>query len=248
MPDDRSLPGGFHAFETAYQELCEDALMRPKNGDCDHPDPAPETLDGHPEGAPTPPGPENAIESAPVAQVLPFLYLGNAKDAQDSRVLEVSRGGECFPLRLRGIRTPGRSFARGPGLKAGIISSPLLQAHGIRRVLNVTSHAALPSDGLLRKSLPALDSAHQNLLQYFDEAIDYIGKTEGFPSGGARGGVKLALASYWKYLFPLGGACSVSPRLPSVSTRCHWLQSIGGVIRHFEGSGSMKTTASSHLR
>ena len=32
---------------------------------------------------------ERSIEEAAVTQVLPFLYLGNAKDAQDKSILEV---------------------------------------------------------------------------------------------------------------------------------------------------------------
>ena len=49
---------------------------------------------------------------------------------------------------------------------------------GISRVLNVTAHLPLSeeSNDIHYKTLPALDSGHQNLRQYFDEAIRYIGK------------------------------------------------------------------------
>ncbi|KAL7633793.1 UNVERIFIED_CONTAM: hypothetical protein RMT77_015749 [Armadillidium vulgare] len=137
------LKGGFHEFESAYPELCEDALMRPKAGSeyessvntCYLECPAEDGTVPVTVPPPSPCGNENAIETAQVAQVLPFLYLGNAKDAQDSRILE---------------------------------------AHGIQRVLNVTSLPPPPPDGRDRKTLPAHDSGQQNLMQYFDEAIDYI--------------------------------------------------------------------------
>lgn len=35
------------------------------------------------------PGNEAAIEQAQASEVLPFLYIGNARDAQDLRVLQV---------------------------------------------------------------------------------------------------------------------------------------------------------------
>ena len=92
-----SPPGGFQAFERAYPELCEDALMRTKD----------EVVDTHlvPSydpcncvgmgvgmgmgGIPPSPGNEAAIEQAQASEVLPFLYIGNARDAQDLRVLQV---------------------------------------------------------------------------------------------------------------------------------------------------------------
>uniref|UniRef100_A0A0N7ZBB6 protein-tyrosine-phosphatase n=2 Tax=Scylla olivacea TaxID=85551 RepID=A0A0N7ZBB6_SCYOL len=140
------LKGGFQAFERAYPELCEDALMRTKD----------EVVDTHlvPSydpynscvgmgvgigmgGIPPSPGNEAAIEQAQASEVLPFLYIGNARDAQDLRVL---------------------------------------QALGITRVLNVTSHVPgyHQDSGICYKTLPAMDSGHQNLRQYFDEAIHFI--------------------------------------------------------------------------
>ncbi|XP_018011893.1 dual specificity protein phosphatase 10 [Hyalella azteca] len=83
------------------------------------------------------PDSEAAIERAAVTQVLPYLYLGNAKDAQNME---------------------------------------LLQALGVSRVLNVTSRVSgyREESGLLCKTLPALDNGHQNLRQYFHEAIAFI--------------------------------------------------------------------------
>ncbi|KAG0696227.1 Dual specificity protein phosphatase 10 [Chionoecetes opilio] len=143
-----SSTGGFQAFERAFPELCEDALMRTKD----------EMVDAHlvPSydpynncvgvgvgmgmgvgGIPSSPGNEAAIEQAQASEVLPFLYIGNARDAQDLRVL---------------------------------------QALGISRVLNVTSHVPgyHQDSGICYKTLPAMDSGHQNLRQYFDEAIHFI--------------------------------------------------------------------------
>ncbi|KAK8741225.1 hypothetical protein OTU49_002565 [Cherax quadricarinatus] len=83
------------------------------------------------------PGNEAAIEQAQASEVLPFLYIGNARDAQDLRIL---------------------------------------QALGISRVLNVTSHVPgyHENSGICYKTLPAMDSGHQNLSQYFHEAIHFI--------------------------------------------------------------------------
>ncbi|XP_076061354.1 dual specificity protein phosphatase 10-like [Oratosquilla oratoria] len=143
------LKGGFQAFERAYPELCEDALMRPRTSDdttsgsggsesasFDPFSPAGLSIGVGP-GLPPSPSNEAAIEQAPATLVLPFLYLGNARDAQDL----------CK-----------------------------LQALGITRVLNVTSHVPgfHENSGLCYKTLPAMDSGHQNLRQYFDEAIRFI--------------------------------------------------------------------------
>jgi dual specificity MAP kinase phosphatase len=71
--------------------------------------------------------------------VLPFLYLGNGRDAADLQ---------------------------------------LLRALGATRVLNVTSQ--LPGyheeRGITYRQIPASDSGHQNLKQYFEEAFDFIGE------------------------------------------------------------------------
>lgn len=137
------LKGGFQAFERAYPELCEDALMRTReeveSTPCyDSYNPSGFCMGvGMGGGIPSSPGNEAAIEQAQAAEVLPFLYIGNARDAQDLRVL---------------------------------------QALGITRVLNVTAH--LPGyhqdSGICYKTLPAMDSGHQNLRQFFDEAINFI--------------------------------------------------------------------------
>ncbi|XP_066152957.1 dual specificity protein phosphatase 10-like [Euwallacea fornicatus] len=77
------------------------------------------------------------VDSYPASKVLPFLYLGNSKDASDLT---------C----LRGL--------------------------GATCVLNVTSQ--LPGYheecGITYKQIPATDSGHQNLKQYFEEAFEFI--------------------------------------------------------------------------
>jgi len=87
-----------------------------------------------------PPTPQPAdIDSHPASRVLPFLYLGNGRDAADLQ---------------------------------------LLRALGATRVLNVTSQ--LPGyheeRGITYRQIPASDSGHQNLKQYFEEAFDFIGE------------------------------------------------------------------------
>lgn len=79
------------------------------------------------------------IDSHPASRVLPFLYLGNARDAEDPATLA---------------------------------------ALGVTRVLNVTCQ--LPGycehGGIQYRQLPASDSGHQNLKQYFDTAFQFIGE------------------------------------------------------------------------
>lgn len=89
-----------------------------------------------------PPTPQPAdIDSHPASRVLPFLYLGNGRDAADLQ---------------------------------------LLRALGATRVLNVTSQ--LPGyheeRGITYRQIPASDSGHQNLKQYFEEAFEFIGERE----------------------------------------------------------------------
>ena len=53
-----------------------------------------------------------------------------------------------------------------------------LRSLDIRYVLNVTSHVPQYFDchGIRYKRIPASDSSQQNLRQYFEEAIEYIGE------------------------------------------------------------------------
>lgn len=54
-----------------------------------------------------------------------------------------------------------------------------LRRHNITYVLNVTAHVPQywHAHGIRYKRIPASDSAQQNLKQYFEEAIEYIGKS-----------------------------------------------------------------------
>nr|CAD7454250.1 unnamed protein product [Timema tahoe] len=119
------VSGGHKEFHRRHKEYCEDTLL-PPTSPC------------------TPSSPEEDyhlqpdIDSHPASRVLPFLYLGNARDAADLETLK---------------------------------------ARGITRVLNVTSH--LPGyheeRGITYRQLPASDSGHQNIKQYFEEAFHFIG-------------------------------------------------------------------------
>ncbi|XP_065209691.1 dual specificity protein phosphatase 10-like isoform X3 [Planococcus citri] len=147
------LIGGHKEFHRRHKELCENTLLPAPNdatsiggstttgsssvccdsssGDRSHL-PATEDIaaskdDRH----------QTDIDSHPASRVLPYLYLGNAKDAADLS---------------------------------------LLQRLGITRVLNVTSQ--IPGyheqSGITYKQLPANDSGHQNLKQYFEQAFEFI--------------------------------------------------------------------------
>ncbi|XP_003700385.2 dual specificity protein phosphatase 10 isoform X1 [Megachile rotundata] len=133
------LIGGHKEFHRRHRDLCEDTLL-PAGGA------GPSTVSGCPSPGPGcpvlslsgPPTPQPAdIDSHPASRVLPFLYLGNGRDAADLQ---------------------------------------LLRALGATRVLNVTSQ--LPGyheeRGITYRQIPASDSGHQNLKQYFEEAFDFI--------------------------------------------------------------------------
>lgn len=54
----------------------------------------------------------------------------------------------------------------------------LLKKHGINNVLNVTSHVPcyFESDGVTYVRFAAADSGTENLRQYFEDAIQFIGQ------------------------------------------------------------------------
>ncbi|XP_076762540.1 dual specificity protein phosphatase 7 [Xylocopa sonorina] len=133
------LLGGHKEFHRRHRDLCEDTLLpavaggSSTVGSCSSPGPGCPVL-----SLSGPPTPQPAdIDSHPASRVLPFLYLGNGRDAADLQ---------------------------------------LLRALGATRVLNVTSQ--LPGyheeRGITYRQIPASDSGHQNLKQYFEEAFDFI--------------------------------------------------------------------------
>lgn len=138
----RLLSGGHKEFHRRHRDLCEDTLLPTVGagpstvGSCSSPGPGCPVL-----SLSGPPTPQPAdIDSHPASRVLPFLYLGNGRDAADLQ---------------------------------------LLRALGATRVLNVTSQ--LPGyheeRGITYRQIPASDSGHQNLKQYFEEAFDFIGES-----------------------------------------------------------------------
>nr|XP_018911383.1 PREDICTED: dual specificity protein phosphatase 10-like isoform X2 [Bemisia tabaci] len=143
------LLGGHKEFVKKHKEFCEDALLPP--GDPASSPSASSRCQWEILGSPTTAAALDSrcasdIESHPASRVLPHLYLGNQRDAENLDV-------------LRNL--------------------------GISRVLNVTSE--LPGyheeRGILYKHLPAADSSHQNLKQYFEEAFHFI--EEARQSGGS---------------------------------------------------------------
>lgn len=118
------VPGGHREFHRKHKELCEDALVSGLSRGLSASASCPALAD---------------VDSYPASKLLPFLYLGNSKDAADL---------SC----LKGL--------------------------GTTCVLNVTSQ--LPGYheecGITYKQIPATDSGHQNLKQYFEEAFEFIGE------------------------------------------------------------------------
>ncbi|XP_020291482.1 dual specificity protein phosphatase 10-like isoform X2 [Pseudomyrmex gracilis] len=149
VDDDREpalLIGGHREFHRRHRELCEDTLLPNGTAAADSSTTLTTTVSGcasRGPGCPVlsisgPPTPQPTdIDSHPASRVLPFLYLGNGRDAADLQ---------------------------------------LLRALGATRVLNVTSQ--LPGyhqeRGITYRQIPASDSGHQNLKQYFEEAFDFI--------------------------------------------------------------------------
>lgn len=120
------LIGGLREFHRKHKEFCEDTLVS-------------SSASGIPRSIPSSAScPSLAdVDTFPVSEVLPFLFLGNSRDAADLSCLQ-EMGATC--------------------------------------VLNVTSQ--LPGYheecGITYKQIPATDSGHQNLKQYFEEAFEFI--------------------------------------------------------------------------
>ena len=76
-----SFAGGFSSFQKQYPEMCEESLKRNASSDSFLPC----------YSAPSLPSPDSeaTIERTAVTEVLPYLYLGNARDAQDVNLLQV---------------------------------------------------------------------------------------------------------------------------------------------------------------
>ncbi|XP_049804728.1 dual specificity protein phosphatase 10 [Schistocerca nitens] len=112
------VAGGHKEFQRRHSALCENALL---------------CADGDAESSSA----AERVEEAPASRVLPFLVLGNARDAQNL---------DC------------------------------LRRLGVTRVLNVTQQLQPPpaAPDISYKQLPAADSTHQNIKQYFEEAFDFI--------------------------------------------------------------------------
>ncbi|ERL94238.1 hypothetical protein D910_11519, partial [Dendroctonus ponderosae] len=117
------LIGGHREFHKKHKEFCEHTLTQSLTSRGISPSASCPSLAD--------------VDSYPASKVLPFLYLGNSKDAADLSCLE-GLGTTC--------------------------------------VLNVTSQ--LPGyheeRGITYKQIPATDSGHQNLKQYFEEAFEFI--------------------------------------------------------------------------
>lgn len=64
------------------------------------------------------------------------------------------------------------------GNERDIANLDLLRELGITHILNVTSNIQthFEDQGIAYRRLPASDSGHQNLKQYFTEACEYIGE------------------------------------------------------------------------
>ncbi|XP_054290614.1 dual specificity protein phosphatase 10-like isoform X1 [Macrosteles quadrilineatus] len=122
------LRGGHKEFHRRHKDLCEDTLLPSEPSTPCSPEPVPD------------------IDSHPASRVLPFLYLGNARDAADPATLA---------------------------------------ALGVSRVLNVTALSSPPSPpaNITFHQLPASDSGHQNIKQYFQEAFHFIEEAR---TGGER--------------------------------------------------------------
>lgn len=117
------LKGGFKEFQRQYAHECTSSA-------------SPEDS-----GAPSPSEPvAKDLTVWPVTRVLPFLYLGNERDARDADLLD--RLGVGYVLHVTTTPPPGLETRHGPGLRC--------------------------------KRLPASDSCHQNLKQFFQEAFAFM--------------------------------------------------------------------------
>uniref|UniRef100_A0A224YXP8 protein-tyrosine-phosphatase n=1 Tax=Rhipicephalus zambeziensis TaxID=60191 RepID=A0A224YXP8_9ACAR len=134
------LKGGFREFQRQFAHECTSSA------------------------APPPPCVESASEAVrdvsqwPATCVLPFLLLGNERDARDAELLQ--RLGVGYVLHVTPA-LPQQTTAVPPTTTAGTdtASTGVQQEH---------------CPGLRCKRLPASDSCHQNLKQFFDDAFQFL--------------------------------------------------------------------------
>ncbi|XP_076305730.1 dual specificity protein phosphatase 10-like isoform X1 [Tachypleus tridentatus] len=143
------LKGGWREFQRCHGDLCTSLIKNKVNEEVQ---PiglnlpfSPSILSSSPVEIPTIQVPSvwnkdpsrEDMENTPASEILPFLFLGNERDATN----------------LANLRKLG-----------------------IGHVLSVTVHNTghHNSSGIIYKRLPASDSCHQNIKQYFEEAFDFI--------------------------------------------------------------------------
>ncbi|XP_077291039.1 dual specificity phosphatase puckered isoform X2 [Arctopsyche grandis] len=125
IDDDREpalLVGGHKEFQRRHRELCEDALLPgavPRVPLAGTPCPPPPPLSGElPLGSPIEPA---DIDNHPASRVLPFLYLGNGRDAADLERLQ-ELGATCVlnvTCSLPGPSSTGITHKRIPASDSG---------------------------------------------------------------------------------------------------------------------------------
>lgn len=147
------LIGGHKEFHKRHKDLCEDTLLSSSSSSaaCDNNDTLVSTS--------TLPSPR-------------IRYLSSEDEADNDRTSETNAdlidnhpASRVLPYLYLGNATDAADL-------------DCLKRLGISRVLNVTSQ--LPGfheeSGITYKQLPANDSGHQNLKQYFEQAFEFIGK------------------------------------------------------------------------
>ncbi|KAL1415922.1 hypothetical protein MTO96_028516 [Rhipicephalus appendiculatus] len=134
------LKGGFREFQRQFAHECTSSA------------------------APPPPCVESASEAVrdvsqwPATCVLPFLLLGNERDARDAELLQ--RLGVGYVLHVT------------PALPQQTTAVPPTTAAGTDTATTGVQQEHCP--GIRCKRLPASDSCHQNLKQFFDDAFQFL--------------------------------------------------------------------------
>lgn len=106
---------------------------------------------------------DRVVLQANISEILPFLYLGNERDAFDFDRLR--------SLGITDVLNVTAKFSQIDKDLKDLSSKLNIESHMQTRELNIGNNASLRY-----KWLPASDSYQQNLRQHFEEAFRFIGK------------------------------------------------------------------------
>lgn len=104
----------------------------------------------------------DSYENEPPTQVLPYLYVGNARDANNPELLK--KLGISYVLSVTNTK-PHQTYNRNSSTESDDSSTT-----------NENSNSSSTVPEFRTKLIPVSDNLYENLAPYFEEACDFIGK------------------------------------------------------------------------